>query len=485
MSQSNRVPAAQTSPLAGLDRAQLSFAQVLGQSVAAVAPSAVMVTVPALVIADVGDLAIAVFLVATLLMTAVGYCVGQFSTRMVAVSGLYSYVVKGLGPVGGVVAGLSVVIGYAGAAMASVLGASSYIAALLGRIGVPDGTTTVCILAVLVGALTVGLMVRGVRLSARITLVVEFFAIAFAAVVLIVAFVHAGGEGRSPPDPETSGSTLAFTLLLSIVAFVGFESAGTLAREARNPFVAVSRAVRWTPLALGALYVFASAMQTPALLGDANDQLPFVLDLPNSSGAVSTTLSVLLEVGITASWLACVIGSTTALSRTLFAMGREGVMPRVLGRAHATYRTPHVALLTVMPVMVAVTITYLLVASTPRSALLGLLTASAHGYVFAYVLLCVATPVFLYRIGELTRVPLIIGSLTAAVLVTLITWAAFAQTFVAGKTTAVFIALLALGLLVYMWRVRRDPQVRERVGLYDEPVGRDIVDNYRPWEVRR
>lgn len=484
MSQSNRVPAVQTSPLAGLDRAQLSFAQVLGQSVAAVAPSAVMVTVPALVIADVGNLAIAVFGVATLLMTAVGYCVGQFSTRMAAVSGLYSYVVKGLGPVGGVIAGWSVVIGYAAAAMASVLGASSYLAALLSRIGVPNGTVTVCVLAIVVGVLTVGLMVRGVRLSARITLVVEFFAITIAAVVLVVAFVHAGGRVRAPPDPEISGSTLAFTLLLSIVAFVGFESAGTLAREARNPFVAVSRAVRWTPLVLGALYLFASSMQTPALLGDGNDHLPFVLNLPNSSGAASTTLSVLLEIGITASWLACIVGSTTALSRTLFAMGREGVVPKVLGHTHPRFRTPHVALLTAMPIMVAVTITFL-VASSPRSALLALLTASAHGYVLAYVLLCVATPAFLNRIGELTPVPVVIGGLTAAILVALITWAAFAQTFVAGTTTAVFAALLILGLVVYLWRVKRDPGVRTRVGLYDEPVGRDIVDNYRPWEVRR
>lgn len=44
------------SPVAGLERARLSFVQVLGQSVSAVAPSAVMVTLPALVISDaVGD----------------------------------------------------------------------------------------------------------------------------------------------------------------------------------------------------------------------------------------------------------------------------------------------------------------------------------------------------------------------------------------------------------------------------------------------
>jgi amino acid transporter len=114
-----------SSPVSGLRRAQLSFTQVLGQSVSAVAPSAVMVTLPALVIPAAGRWALAAFIVTALLMTAVGYCVSQFATRMVAVSGLYSYTVKGLGPVPGIAAGWSVVIGYAAAAMASVLGAGS------------------------------------------------------------------------------------------------------------------------------------------------------------------------------------------------------------------------------------------------------------------------------------------------------------------------------------------------------------------------
>ncbi|ELB90808.1 amino acid transporter, partial [Rhodococcus wratislaviensis IFP 2016] len=125
------------SPVAGLERARLSFVQVLGQSVSAVAPSAVMVTLPALVIPDAGRATIAVFVAAAILMTAVGYCIGQFATRMVAVSGLYSYIVKGLGAVPGFGGGWSLLVGYAAAAMASTLGAASYLAALLGRVGLP------------------------------------------------------------------------------------------------------------------------------------------------------------------------------------------------------------------------------------------------------------------------------------------------------------------------------------------------------------
>ena len=186
--------------VSGLRRAQLSFAQVLGQSVSAVAPSAVMVTLPALVIPAAGRSPLVVFVVTALLMAAVGYCIGQFSTRMVAVSGLYSYTVEGLGPVPGIVAGWSAVIGYAAAAMASTLGAASYLAALLGRLGVPDGRPTIACLAVLVGAAALMLMIRGIRLSARISLTIEVFAIAVAAAVLVIAFTGSvvGVANREP-----------------------------------------------------------------------------------------------------------------------------------------------------------------------------------------------------------------------------------------------------------------------------------------------
>jgi len=476
-----------TSPVSGLRRAQLSFAQVLGQSVSAVAPSAVMVTLPALVIPAAGRWTLAVFVVTALLMAAVGYCVGQFATRMVAVSGLYSYTVKGLGPVPGIVAGWSVVIGYAAAAMASTLGAASYLAALLGRLGVPDGRPTIAALAVLVGAGALLLMIRGIRLSARISLTIEVFAIAVAATVLVIAFTGtvavAGGLPRTA-GPE-SHSALGFALLLAITSYVGFESAGTVAREARNPFVTVTRAIRWTPLALGVLYTFAAAMQAGGTVSAAIGSLPIVLTLPDSAGTGSTALSIVMELGILASWFACVIGSTTALSRTLFAMGREGVISERVGRAHRVYRTPHVALCTAIPFIVAVPVAYLFVAGSSREVLIGLLAVSAHGYVGAYLLVCLATPAFLRRIGELTVTPLIVGLATAVLMVAIIVWAALTVDSPVWIATAVYGVLIAAGFGAFAVRKRVIPDLAHRVGVFDETVTGDVFADYNPWEVRR
>ena len=480
-------PIRSSSPVSGLRRGQLSFAQVLGQSVSAVAPSAVMVTLPALVIPAAGGWTLGVFVVTALLMAAVGYCVGQFATRMVAVSGLYSYTVKGLGPGAGIAAGWSLVIGYAAAAMASSVGAANYLAALLSRLGVPSGAVTITVLALVVGAVALTLMLRGIRLSARISLTVEVFAIVVASAVLVIAFGGSIAGGRAPPDVpvEQPHSALGFALLLAISSFVGFESAGTVAREARRPFVTVPRAIRWTPLAVGVLYVFAAAMQSAQTIRAGIGSVPIVLTLPASAGAGSTALSIAMELGITASWFACIIGSTTALSRTLFAMGREGVVPEAVGSTNRRFHTPHVALLLAMPVIVVVPLAYLWVTGSSREVLIGLLAVSAHGYVGAYLLVCLATPVFLRRIGELTRLPLVIGVTTAVLMIAIILWAALTLESPVWIATAVYAGLLAAGFALYAFRLRRVPGLTERVGVFDETVEGDLLADYNPWMVRR
>lgn len=476
-----------SSPVSGLRRAQLSFAEVLGQSVSAVAPSAVMVTLPALVIPAAGRWTLPVFAITALLMTAVGYCVGQFATRMVAVSGLYSYTVKGLGPLPGIGAGWSLLIGYAGAAMASTLGAASYLTVLLGRVGVPDDRITITLLAVLVGVSALLLTIRGIRLSARISLTIEVFAIAAAAAVLSVVFTRTMADVPSATGASAADApaALGFALLLATTSFVGFESASTVAREAQRPFTTVTRAIRWSPVALGVLYVFAAAMQSHETFSSRGDSAAIVLSMPGAGGPGSTALSILMELGITASWFACVIGSTTALSRTLFAMGREGVVSRPIGHTHPRFRTPHIALLVAIPVIVVVPVVYLLLTGSSREVMIGLLAISAHGYIGAYLLVCLATPAFLHRIGEPGRLPLAVGVVSAATLVGIVCWAALTIEAPVWVVTAIYAGLVLSGFALFAVRCRMIPDLLARVGVFDETVTGDMLADYDPWQVQR
>lgn len=63
-----------------------------------------------------------------------------------------------------------------------------------------------------------------------------------ASTVLIVAFAQSWGTERSVRalnDPPWTSPTVGFALLIAITSYVGFESASTVAREARNPLKAV------------------------------------------------------------------------------------------------------------------------------------------------------------------------------------------------------------------------------------------------------
>ena len=210
-----------------------------------------------------------------------------------------------------------------------------------------------------------------------------------------------------------------------------------------------------------------------------------MLTLPDSTGPGSAALSIVMELGITASWFACVIGSTTALSRTLFAMGREGVVARRLGSAHRLYRTPHVALCVAMPLIVAVPVIYLFASGSSREVLIGLLAVSAHGYIGAYLLVCLATPAFLHRIGELSRTPLIVGPATAALMIAIIGWAALTVDAPVWIATVVYVALLVAGFALFALRRRRVRDLTQRVGVFDETTASDVFADYNPWKVRR
>jgi hypothetical protein len=117
--------------------------------------------------------------------------------------------------------------------------------------------------------------------------------------------------------------------------------------------------------------------------------------------------------------------------------------------------------------------------------LIGLLAVSAHGYVGAYLLVCLATPAFLHRIGELTRLPLVVGVTTAAVMIAVIVWAALTLESPVWIATAVYAVLLAAGFAVFAVRRRRIPDLADRIGVFDETVAGDVLADYNPWVVRR
>lgn len=472
------------SPLAGLNRRQLAFAEVLAQSVSAVAPSAAAVTLPVLVIAWTGAAALPVFIGAGLLVLMVAYCVTQFARRMTSAGGVYSYTAKGLGPRAAYTVGWSLLIGYGGAAMTSALGGGIYLASLL------DTATPLSFTSGLVAACAVGiagvaglLMVRGIRLSARVSLTLEVVSVAF---VIAVLALLVGSTPDTPPHQvggPASFDSVSAALLLAVMSFVGFESATTLGVETRRPFLTVPRALVWTPVVLVALYVAVTAAQVWIFAREPVGLLDSPIPLADlTEDRHRSALAVLLDVGILSSWIACLMGSANALVRVLFTMGREGVLPTRLGRTHPAYGTPWVAIAVTVPVVTGLPLLALASQRSLVDALVSFLTLSAYGYLLSYALVCIATPVFLRRLGELTPPPAVVGVAAFATTVFLVGWNLATRSLDDGGVALAFVGLMLVGWTRLLVLGRRDPGCMDRIGAYDEPVLDDLFEPDSTWE---
>ena len=216
------------------------------------------------------------------------------------------------------------------------------------------GTGTGWIAAILVFVLALLVMV-GTKLSGRV--LATIVAVKLTAVVLVIAVgarhVDSGNYTPFVPDVD-SGAGARGTVLQSILggsgdafgivgiftaagvivfAFIGFDLIATASEDARNPRRSVPRAMLWSIAIVTALYVAMAAVLVGLKpYGDLNTNAPVSDALrgvgPGWSGDV-------INVGALFGLTTVVLVVLIAQSRVLFAMGRDGLLPRGLARIGA------------------------------------------------------------------------------------------------------------------------------------------------------
>ncbi|TNC24939.1 APC family permease [Amycolatopsis alkalitolerans] len=323
----------------------------------------------------------------------------------------------------------------------------------------------------LLGALVTVCVLRGVRLSAQVVLVTEAVSISLMLVVFALLLIRVGPVSPvSAPDRGFGG--IAAGVLPALGAFIGFEAATSFGVEARRPFQSVPRAMQWTAALCGVLYLVAAYTQTVGLRS-----VPGGLAAQHEPVAVLAAaqhlpwLSYLLDFGIAASFFACATTVSNALARLLLSMGREGILPRRLGATHPRFRTPHVAVLSTIPAIALAAAVLLSAGIPPDQLFTTLVNVAGFGYLIAYLLVCVAAPAFLYRIGELTRGAVAAAAVAAALLAAL---TLFTMSTVDGPYPLVFAVLAACGLAWFGWL--RRPRRLAAIGIYDETTATDLLD---------
>ena len=470
---------APSNAMSGLERRTVGFVDVLAQSIGAVAPAAGTATMPALIFAQTGSSMLVAILAAWLLTLCVGATLNQFALRIAAPGSLYTFATQGLGAGAGFATAAALLVGYGFISMFGLVGAAYFLqhfaAVFAGPWAMAPGVTAGALVAI--GAVCLVVLRRGIRISARVTLVIELLAIVVMLALLGIVLAHLSPAQLAAPlvaGLPTAGGFIAGTAV-AITAFVGFESAAALGREAARPFLTIPRTIRWTVLGVGAVYLLSSYTQLAGAgaYGPVFEGGSTVSTLANDSHVAA--VGTLLDLGLAASFTACAIASLTALARVVFTLGREGVLPVRMGRVDPQRKTPFTALGIAVLLTVAVPLGLVLGGFTPWQALQCLIVVAAAGYIVAYVMASASLPVFLRRIGEATWRADALAAIAAIGLAVLLV--SYLVVTAPSQPLAVMLVgalALAAGLAYLLLRMTR-ARVLERAGLHDHATTSDLL----------
>lgn len=453
---------------AGLREGVMSGPELAAQAIASIAPSAVIAFTAASIFLGAGNGTMLAFALATVVILCVGYIVTVFARRHASAGSLYTYVSKGLGPTGAFAAGVALLIGSWGIAAGSLGGAVSYASDLLQLFGVPaTGTLWLIILTIVIGGLATFFTIRGIRISARVSLVLELVSVFIILVLLVAALAWLGPDAWDPAQFSFEGvpfQGVAAGMVLGILGFVGFSSADALGREARNPHTAIPRAIMWSAVVVGVLYVFAAYTQI-AVLGEELGEVASPLQAINDRIGMPVWFAPILVFGVAASFFAVVVAPLNVVGRIIYVMGKEGIAPERFGRTHETHLTPHRVLLVAGPAAIVLDILLLLIGTHPMDIVVWVDTYGTYGYMVAYALVAIAGIIFTRRAGIPNRLVWV----CAVVAVVAMAYVFFANVwpvpaFPINVIPYLFAATMLLAFARFWWIKARRPEVLKNVG---------------------
>ncbi len=272
----------------------LSVADALAQSVALLSLALGVAFASSAAAGETGIAAPFAYLIAGIGSLCLGSVIIRFTRRMASAGGLYTYIARGINP------------------SAGFLGGWLYGSAF--AVGISF-------------VLVIGSFFMSVAMSAHTGIHWGWFPwfFVFLGGLALLAFLD-----------------MFLAVVLTFTGFIGFEAAAVLGEEAADPLRAIPRAILAAVLVALVYYVFVTwAMGVGFGVSNADKWAkdPAALDTL-ATRYVGNWLAVIIDFAVAASGFVAALGGLHLTSRTLYAMGREGGLPRVFAWTHPRFRTP-------------------------------------------------------------------------------------------------------------------------------------------------
>jgi amino acid transporter len=345
---------------ARLQKNVLSLPNCIALSVAVMGPVlAVVLNAPAAGPSTGGAMPLA-FLISLIVILFVGNTVVEFAKVLPSAGSFYTFTARGLGGGAGFFTGWLFFGAYA-LLMPGLFGAVAAFA--------HDYVKTTFnaeipwwIYAFVFMAIVLVLSIRSIKTSVQVDLTLLSVEVIVFFLLATIAIAKAGNGNTfaafSPSSSPTGFSGVGLGVVFGILSFIGFDAAAVLGEESANPRRVVPLAVGGSVIGVGIFYVYVmygltagyglnDPAQMKAFLSDAT---PFVTLAHRDAPWLEQIVDLCAIAGLFSAFLA--LQNTTV--RVLFSMGREGALPSALGKVHAKFHSPHVAIYTLTAFTVVV-----------------------------------------------------------------------------------------------------------------------------------
>ena len=354
-----------------------------------------------------------------------GLCYAEFASMIPIAGSAYTYGYATLGELLAWIIGWDLILEYLFAASTVAVGWSGYFVQMLRIAGIelPHALTNAPLVAegmsfhatgaiinlpavLLVLALT-GLLVLGIRESARLNNFIVYLKVSIVLLVIVFGAFYVDTANWVPFIPEqltdpATGIPLAGKFGWSGIfagagviffAYIGFDAVSTAAQEAKNPQRDLPIGILASLTICTILYILMALVMTGLVPFAQLDVAEPVFVALNAAPALNW-LKVLATVGAVAGLASVVLVMLMAQPRIFYAMSRDGLLPPVFGKVHPKYKTPWLA--TLITGFVAATFAGLF-----PIGILGHLVSI--GTLFAFVIVCAGILVLRYQSPELER----------------------------------------------------------------------------------
>ncbi len=331
-----------------LHRGALGLVDISASTMANIGPAYSFFFGFGLIVITAGIAAPLTIIAAGIAIALLGNTLSQFSRVQPSTGGFITFVGKTFGGTSAVTTALLCGAGYI-IAISSVLAVSGWFLGYTLQYYLGWNIPWI-ILSVLLTAGAVMMMLRGVGVSTRLAGLFFGFEMLVLIVVSVVSLIKNGGHlSIAPFEPHniTNGfSGLAAGFPLAVYLFIGWENSAALAEETGNPRRNVPRAV-FLSIALMLVSYVLFAYATVSGFGDNGTRLaaapiPFITV---AHAALAGLAFFAFLAGLT-STLGVLIAAVNSQARLIFNAGREGLLPRWIGKVQPSRQTPRNAIFT-------------------------------------------------------------------------------------------------------------------------------------------